>query len=160
MDILIKKVFTNIHSKIDKEMFFLSIYKMYEYSDQEIDLFSFVGINDNILNSLLDLPIIEIKGISLVEFEEKIEYHLVKVDDLKIKYDVNALDAETREYFNIYNTALNSILFFFILKINDKYYFSRFKKNYFNNADIVSLPIKDFTKLYRKNILESIFDDL
>jgi hypothetical protein len=159
MSVLIKKEFTNIHSKIDKEMFFLSIYKMYQHSDEEIDLYSFVGINDNILNSLLDLPIIEVKNMSLVEFDEKIKQHLINVDQLKIKYDVQALDAETEEYFNLYNAVLKSILFFFILKINDKYHFSRFKRNWLENVELISIPIKNFTKLYRKNILDDIFND-
>jgi len=158
MSVLIKKEFTNKHSKIDKEMFFLSIYKMYEHSDQDIDLFSFVGINDNILNSLLDLPIIEVKDISLEEFEKKLDYYVINVDDLKIKYDVNALDSETAEYFSVYNIALSSILFFFILKINEKYYFSRFKRG-FLKPELVIIPIKNFTKLYRKNILDEIFND-
>jgi hypothetical protein len=160
MNITIKKEFTNIHSKIDKEMFFLSIYRRYKNSvGAEIDLFSFIGINNNILNSLLDLPIIEVKDMSLATFEEKISEFLIDVDQLKIKYDVQALDAETEIYFNLYNTVLKSISFFFILKVNEKYYFSRFIKKYFNNVEIISIPIKNFTKLYRKNVLDDIFKD-
>lgn len=159
MDVVVKKEFTNIHSKIDKEMFFLSIYKQYQHSDIEIDLFSFIGINNNILNSLLDLPIIEVKDMSLDEFEKQLKLHLIDVDDLKIKYDVQALDAETEKYFSLYNSVSKSILLFFILKNNDKYYFSRFKKNFFKNVELITLPIKNFAKLYRKNILDDIFND-
>jgi hypothetical protein len=106
----------------------------------------------------LDLPIIEVKDISLEEFEKKLDYYVINVDDLKIKYDVNALDSETAEYFSVYNIALSSILFFFILKINEKYYFSRFKRG-FLKPELVIIPIKNFTKLYRKNILDEIFND-
>jgi hypothetical protein len=166
MSIIIKKGYTNIHSTIDKEMFFLTLYKMHIRSynfdgllkQPEIDLYSINGISDRILNSFLDLPII-ISDINLIAFNNELErfyYKLYMAEN--ITDEKNYTDCI--EYFDLFKTVSKSILNFFILKIDNLYYFSRLKKNGFDNSyKLIIFPIKNFINLYRKNLINSIFND-
>lgn len=139
MEYNIVKKLTNTYSNIDKEMFYRSLYMIYKDKDIEIDLKQ-LGIPEHIYISLLDLPIINIKNCSIVEFSN----YLFGIKDTEL---LNNDELST----TMFNTMNNT----FIIKIDIDYYFCSIKSTAWN-FNFIRIPIKDFNQFYRLQKLKEL----
>jgi len=139
MQPIIVKPYTDKY-QVDKEMFFLSLCNIYRHKDIPIEL-GLLGIPEEAYISLLDLPIIDIKGRTREDFD-RLLFSSVKSDDITL----------------VVATINSSIHGFFLLKTGEEFYFNQFKRNMYPSK-CISLHIHNFVKYHREKKLLDLFGD-